>query len=182
VKKEGSNGADNNARSRTREAEVKLTEQRHGLGGTVGWLVGIGMTALLLFVLSPDLAFGDPPPEATPTHDGVPAPQKNSSGFDRLIEAYTSVIRDTPNSTNAYALRGATKYAKGDLEGALADVEQALMLDPIVALPWVLERRSARKKVILMAPSKISLRLPQRHRRLYQLGARSAFCDGIKAT
>jgi tetratricopeptide (TPR) repeat protein len=92
--------------------------------------VGIGITALLWFLLSPDLAFGDPPPETTPTPDGVPAPQKNTSGFDRLIEAYTSVIRDTPNSANAYALRGATKYAKGDLAGALADVEQALMLDP----------------------------------------------------
>ena len=130
MKKEGSNGADNNAKSQTRESEVKLTGQTYGLGGIVGFLVGIGITALLWFLLSPDLAFGDPPPETTPTPDGVPAPQKNTSGFDRLIEAYTSVIRDTPNSANAYALRGATKYAKGDLAGALADVEQALMLDP----------------------------------------------------
>jgi tetratricopeptide (TPR) repeat protein len=130
VKKEGSNGADNNARSQTRGAEVKLTERRHGLGGILGLLVGIGITVLLLFLLSPDLAFGDPPSEATPTPDGVPTPQKNTSGLDRLIEGYTSVIRDTPNSANAYALRGATKYAKGDLEGALADVEQALLLDP----------------------------------------------------
>jgi len=41
VKKEGSNGADNNARSQTREAEVKVTEHRDGLGGIVGWLAGI---------------------------------------------------------------------------------------------------------------------------------------------
>ena len=86
--------------------------------------------AFLLFFFSSHFAWGDPPPETSPTPDSVPPPQKNSSGFDRLIEAYTSVIRDTPNAVNAYALRGAAKYAKGDLDGALADVEQALMLDP----------------------------------------------------
>ena len=45
MKKEGSQGADSNSRSQTRESEVKLTGQTYGLGGIVGFLVGIGITA-----------------------------------------------------------------------------------------------------------------------------------------
>ena len=43
MKKEGSQGADNNSRSQTREPEVQLAGQTYGLGGIVGFLVGIGI-------------------------------------------------------------------------------------------------------------------------------------------
>ena len=85
---------------------------------------------MLLFLLSPYASLGDPTPEPTPAPEVIPTPQKNSSGLERAIEAYSNVIRDTPDSVGAYALRGAAKYAKGDYDGALADAEQALILDP----------------------------------------------------
>jgi hypothetical protein len=62
-------GPTTNAKSQTRESEVKLAERPDGLGGIVGLLVGIGITALLWFLLSHDLAFGDPPPDVHPIRD-----------------------------------------------------------------------------------------------------------------
>lgn len=128
MKKEGASRASNIAKSQTLQLIAGFTK---GFDGPWRVLRRLSPTrALLLFLFSAQFAWGDPPPETTPTPDSMPAPQKNSSGYDRLIEAYTSVIGDTPNAVNAYALRGAAKYAKGDLEGALADIEQALLLDP----------------------------------------------------
>ena len=89
-----------------------------------------GIAGTLLFVLSLYPSLADPTPEPTPTPEIIPTPQKNLSGSERAVEAYSNVIRDTPGSVSAYALRGAAKYAKGDYDGALADAEQALSLDP----------------------------------------------------
>ena len=101
MKKEGSFGTDNMATSQNRESMVRLTKCQRGRRGLARVLTGIGTMALFWFLLSPHFALGDPPAETSPTPDSVPAPQKNSSGFDRLIEAYSSVILDTPNSVNA---------------------------------------------------------------------------------
>jgi tetratricopeptide (TPR) repeat protein len=89
-----------------------------------------GIMGTLLFLLSSYPSLGDPTPEPTATPEVIPTPHKNSSGLDRAIQIYTELIRDTPSSASAYAMRGAARFSEGDYEEALADAEQALTLDP----------------------------------------------------
>jgi tetratricopeptide (TPR) repeat protein len=89
-----------------------------------------GLAGTLLFLLSSYPLLGDPTPEPTATPEVIPAPHKNSSGFDRTIEVYTELIGDTPDSAGAYAMRATARFSKGDYDEALADAEQALTLDP----------------------------------------------------
>ena len=89
-----------------------------------------GIIGTLLFLVSSYPLVADPTPEPTATADVIPTPHKNSAELDRAIQTYTDLIGDTPASASAYAMRGAAKYAKADFDGALADTEQALTLDP----------------------------------------------------
>ena|GEM_PF-4227708 len=89
-----------------------------------------GYFGLVLLALCFQSVLGDPTPEPKPSPSANLAAQKNSSGLDGAIKAYDEAIRDNPSSANAYALRGAAKYAKGDFDGALPDVEEALAIDP----------------------------------------------------
>jgi tetratricopeptide (TPR) repeat protein len=88
-----------------------------------------GYLGLILLVLCFYSALGDPTPEPTPSASANTGSKTISSGLDKAINAYDEAIRDNPSSANAYALRGAAKYAKGDTDGALPDVEEALAID-----------------------------------------------------
>lgn len=98
-------------------------------GITLRSFVRTGIFGLSLLIQCPQAARTEPTPAPTPPPGTIPAPQKNSSGLDRAIQAYDEVIRDNPNSANAFALRGAAKFAKSDFDGALSDVEEAILID-----------------------------------------------------
>jgi hypothetical protein len=66
-----------------------------------------GILGTLLFLLSSYPSVADPTPEPTATPELIPTPHKNSSGLDRAIQTYTSLIRDTPDAASAYAMRAA---------------------------------------------------------------------------
>ena len=49
---------------------------------------------------------------------------------------YSQAIRLKADYVEAFNNRGASRAAKGDLEGALQDYDQAIRLDPSSALPF----------------------------------------------
>lgn len=130
MKKEGSFGTEKSAKLGNGVLNSSINPKRAGITDFIQSLVRKGVFGLILLIQCPHAARPEPTPEPTPTPGPIPGLQKNSSGLDRAIKAYDEVIRDNPNSANAYALRGAAKFAKGDFDGALSDVEEAIVIDP----------------------------------------------------
>lgn len=53
----------------------------------------------------------------------------STGNFDRAITEFTLAIKADPNASNSYALRGQTWQMKGDLDRALEDINQQIVVN-----------------------------------------------------